>query len=238
MRHHAKRLQKEALLYKGQVQRFATNVSSDLPAAIAHLGALVQALEEYAAMNPAGVGGSLSPSTAASFGDNAGGSMSRGGAEAVNEAARGAAAAHANLRARVPSPADRAAAPEGKKLADKWAAGTVPEPQRAALGELSVNWSPAGENDRVLVAKAAAATEPVFMERRSGAEPGDSGWYVGPVDRSADAAPESFKAADFLAARPDLAQALSLPGGFLVVVAAGGIEAVLDERDENVWKKP
>ena len=46
------RLQREILMYKGQVQRFATTVQSDVPMATASLDRMVRALEGYAALAP------------------------------------------------------------------------------------------------------------------------------------------------------------------------------------------
>ncbi len=46
------RLQKEALLYKGQVQRLSTSVQNDLPTAVHKISAMLVTLEQYAAMAP------------------------------------------------------------------------------------------------------------------------------------------------------------------------------------------
>jgi hypothetical protein len=75
----SKRLQKEMLLYKGAMQRFVTSVSSDVPAAANHLGQLVHAIQEYAALNP-GAEVSVDPGLAAYFtesGAPGAGSMAR-----------------------------------------------------------------------------------------------------------------------------------------------------------------
>ena len=47
VRRHTPRLQREIMLYKGQVQRFATFVAADVPAAAAKLDKMVDALEAY-----------------------------------------------------------------------------------------------------------------------------------------------------------------------------------------------
>ena len=47
VRRYTPRLQREIMLYKGQVQRFATFVAADLPTAAAKLDKIVQTLEQY-----------------------------------------------------------------------------------------------------------------------------------------------------------------------------------------------
>jgi hypothetical protein len=47
VKRYAPRLAREIMLYKGQVQRFATFVASDIPAAAAKLDKMVDALEAY-----------------------------------------------------------------------------------------------------------------------------------------------------------------------------------------------
>jgi len=49
VRRYAQRLQKEILLYRGQVQRFTSTITVDVPAAVAHLDNVVTALEAYTA---------------------------------------------------------------------------------------------------------------------------------------------------------------------------------------------
>ena len=50
VKRYTQKLQKEILLYKGQVQRFATTVQSDVPVWAAKLDAMVGKLEEYVAL--------------------------------------------------------------------------------------------------------------------------------------------------------------------------------------------
>lgn len=53
VKRYTQKLQKEILLYKGQVQRFATSVQSDIPVAAAKIDAMVEKLEQYVALSPA-----------------------------------------------------------------------------------------------------------------------------------------------------------------------------------------
>ena len=50
VRRYTPKLQREIMLYKGQVQRFATFVAADLPTAAAKLDKIVQTLEAYIAL--------------------------------------------------------------------------------------------------------------------------------------------------------------------------------------------
>lgn len=52
-RKYARVLTKETEVYKGTVQRFATTVQVDMPAAVAALDRLIASLEEYVALNAA-----------------------------------------------------------------------------------------------------------------------------------------------------------------------------------------
>jgi hypothetical protein len=68
VKRYTQKLQKEILLYKGQVQRFATSVQSDVPVAAAKIDAMVEKLEQYVALAPA-AGDALPPSSELSSAD-------------------------------------------------------------------------------------------------------------------------------------------------------------------------
>jgi hypothetical protein len=59
-------MKKEIETYKGGVQRFASSVQSDVPAAIAHLGNLLATLKEYVATNPTAVASTAAQPTTSS----------------------------------------------------------------------------------------------------------------------------------------------------------------------------
>ena len=80
VRKHTPRLQKEITLYKGQVQRFATTVGSDLQAAVAKLDNLLGTLDAYvglAAPSEVGSAAEAAPDAGTGAGDEAGPSMAR-----------------------------------------------------------------------------------------------------------------------------------------------------------------
>lgn len=65
---YIQKLQKEVLLYKGQVQRMYNAVSNELPMAAAHLDHLITKLETYVGLAPAASAASEAVSTAAAPG--------------------------------------------------------------------------------------------------------------------------------------------------------------------------
>jgi hypothetical protein len=223
----AKRLQKELMLYKGQMQRFQTTVSNDVPSAVGHLGALVHTVQEYQAMAEAGKDAAIPAELAAYFGGGGEGGMSRGtagGARPVQP--------YAHLRRRTPSPPSRAVLPPMAKAPDKWAVVPLAE---GSLEELKVEWIAPAATDRLIATRDASAGGEIFLERIKGAAEGDSGWYIGRIAVT-DSPAEAIGVGDLVTARPDLERLLMLPVGYLVVIEQSGIVAVLNERDENVWK--
>jgi hypothetical protein len=87
----------------------------------------------------------------------------------------------------------------------------------------------------------------IYLQRAEAKAERDSGWYVAPAERPKPGSMDEIAAAepppinamlvsDFLAVRPDLRDALSLPSGYLVVVAPSEVLAVLDPQDRDVWE--
>ena len=80
------------------------------------------------------------------------------------------------------------------------------------------------------------ADKKVYMERAHDKDPGDSGWYVGPVDgKPSPREMVSRYTSELLHVRPALLDALLLPPGYLVVWDGDAIEAVVPDSGENVW---
>jgi hypothetical protein len=223
-----KRLQKELTLYKGQVQRFQTTVTTDVPSAIKHLGALEHTLQEYLAMKEAGE--AAVPDEVAAFFTAGEPAMTRG-----MSASQGPAAPKghpdAQLRRRTLSPPSRAAITAPANPPAGWKAVTVAD---SGVEKMDLDWVVPGAGDRVLVTRDATKWDRIFLERVVGAAEGDSGWYIGTVDES-ESPVEATTVAELLAARPDFERLLALPAGYLVVIDAGGIAALLDAGDQDIW---
>jgi hypothetical protein len=226
-----RRLQKELTLYKGQTQRFTTTVTQDVPSAIKHIGALEYTLKEYLAMQP-GQEVELQGEQAAFFSSGGGEPSMARGRVAMGPAA-GAPAGHPDAvhRRRTLSPASRTGHSAIGKVPPDWVAAKIPP---GTAEKLDVEWSPPGDGDRVILTRDATKKDRIFLERVIGASAGDSGWFIGTVDVS-ESPVEAVKISDVLAARPDFAKLLGLPSGYLVVIDAGGIAAVLDAKDQDVW---
>jgi hypothetical protein len=227
----AKQLQKESLLYKGGMQRFQTTVSSDVPSAIAHLGALIKQLEDYAAVKQAG-GTPISPELAAYFGGPGAASMARGGAGAGGAGGP----QYAALRGKSPSIAVRDATQTPALSPGKEILPGIPDHHRKAIGQIQAELAAPAAGDKVVVDKSASAGGGIVLERAKGASAGDSGWYVGPSGDNASPVLEAVSIADLLSIRPEWQQLLSLPAGHLVVLDDVGVVTILNERDENVFK--
>jgi hypothetical protein len=224
-----RRLQKELTLYKGQTQRFTTTVTQEVPSAIKHIGALEYTLKEYLAMQP-GAEMELQGEQAAFFSGGAGEpSMARGRA-GMAPAAGGAGHPDAALRRRTLSPPSRMALAAIGKVPPEWVAAKIAD---SGIEKLEVEWAPPGDGDRVILTRDATKKDRIFLERVVGAQAGDSGWFIGTVDVSESPA-ETVKVADVLKARPDFTKLLALPQGYLAVVDASGVAAVLDEKDQEV----
>jgi hypothetical protein len=221
----SKRLQKEMIMYKGQVQRFVTTVTSDIPAAISHIGALINTLEEYIAAGTA-KDTELPPELAAYFGGPGGeGVMSRGksGAAAIKP--------FVHLRKLTPSAAARTPIQTAANPPATW---SIPSLAEEPLGKLPVTYSEPLPTDRVVFVKDSPESHEIFLERIPGALAGDSGWFIGRLIQK-DPNAVAMTIADLLAVRPDLRNLLSLPPGWLVAIEQTGIVGVLNERDENLW---
>jgi hypothetical protein len=225
---YSRKLPKDIILYKGQVQRLATALQSDIPVAGAQLSRIVQVLEAYAAVSgPAGMGGDaggrlVSASLAAEL------SMSRGGSDA-------ATTGWAHLRKKTPGGQTREQAPAAN-APPSFKAATLAQLEREAIAALPGDRDAADGQARVVFAGELSAASRIYLERPGLSFPGDSGWYVGRADDGACDAGGSISMSDFLAARPDLAEVMALPTGFLVVIDGGGIVAVLDPGDQELWK--
>ena len=108
----------------------------------------------------------------------------------------------------------------------------------AVLNRLGVNGLSARFDDKVVAAKGRLAERRVYLQR-SKPRPGDSGWYVGPVDgRVPEKKPASYESLyvyELLRRRPNLLRVLALPPGFLAVFDGDEVEAIVDPNNNDVW---
>jgi len=233
---HTRKLPKEILMYKGQVQRFATSLSSEVPLAVAKLGQLVTTLEAYVSLAAGGAGGADGGPliTAEMAGIQ---SMTRAEGFAAGQAWEA-------LRGQVPAGQERSNAPAAPADSPPLATPTLTSAESEAFAAIPGPREAFDPESRIVLAAACASSPRVFLVRTDLSFPGDSGWYAGVTDPSPTAAAGSaialvsLRMADLLASRPDLKDFLTLPAGYLIVLDGGGVSAVLDPADREIWKTP
>lgn len=222
------KLQKEIDLYKGSVQRFATSIQIDVPAAGAKLEAMVRTLQEYVALRP--VDADLTTPEPVTSGDFAR-STSAAMAPAEPQEIPAGPIDPTALRGLTPLGAARAAAVAVDLRMSHWAAGVVSAGQADMLK--AAGPAPAGE-ERLTVADTCWSASHVYLHRVDPAFPGDSGWHIGPADGNEPLPPRSAGVADLLDVRPDLRAVLALPAGSLVVLDRRGLAGAFDGADQSV----
>ncbi|MFF2484314.1 hypothetical protein [Paenibacillus sp. NPDC058071] len=109
--------------------------------------------------------------------------------------------------------------------------------QNHIVNKLNIDGEAALFQDKIIVAKGAFNLEKVYLERSKNYTNGDSGWYLGPIEKSNEHAElEAYYIYELLTLRPSLLKALAIPRGYIVVFEKDEIEAVLDENDNSVWQ--
>jgi len=222
----AKRLAKEILVYKGDVQRFATNVQVDLPAATAKLENYLLALDAYVSLRPEAPGGAdkgYAVDEAAGMGR-----ASSGERKLPRDIFR-------SLRAKT-APADlRAAAAPGSVGPEPWKCLILGADQTDVISSLNLRRLPIAVEYNVIIAQEAALSEQIYLQRLAPSYGTDSGWYIGSADAPGSSNLRAVQMGALLAFRADFRDILGLPEGFLVVIEKGVITAILDAEDNLLW---
>jgi hypothetical protein len=218
-------LRKESLLYKGRVQRLATVLQSDIPKAVHSLDQMLAHLDEYFAIQSAGAGLPMGESTSS-----------------IAQSEPSQRVGPDRLRDQTPSVDQRKSAPSRSLAADDplfqpWGAGALQTWQREALGKLAIDHQPLDPEQKIIVLRHAWQSPKIYLERKEPAFEGDSGWFLGPVEIPPDLPIEydALRTGDIIAAQPDLAELLTMPVGFLILLDAAGPTAMLDAAGLDVW---
>lgn len=104
------------------------------------------------------------------------------------------------------------------------------------LKRLNIEAEDISFQDKILVAHNALKQRKVYLERKRSENSGQSAWYIGIVEGDEPAEKnEIFFVYDLVQIRPALLKAMTLPSGFLIVFDGNEIEAVLNEKNENIW---
>jgi len=217
-------LQKEVEMYKGSVQRFATDVQSELPAAAAHLENLSAKLDAYVSVQAGGFGGGAAAEPSAAVSEP---SMARGAValapSADDELAR--------LLATIPSAEQRSAAAPATEVQLHF-----PPADAGVLSALSAAQTEPAGDAKVFVAATTDAATRIFLHRAQPSSEEDSGWSIAPADADAPRPWQAIRMADLLTARPDLRDLLALPPGFSALIDQAGVAAVFDPQ-QAVWRR-
>jgi hypothetical protein len=222
----SKALQKEVTLYRGGVSRFSNDVSAGVPAMISHLGAMINNLEKYmsieaeAASDNAGVGAG-----AGSLIEASGASMARAADEREEEKEIKAEA----LRGSIPS---EQAMMQAKPVAAgpvELSCGKATEEQTGEIAKIASG--DIGDHQTMVISPAIFKAQRIFVARLDTA---GNAWYVGKVGGKDTGVFNTMKTGDWRTGRPDLAELLRLPVGFIAVVGSNGVEAVFNGSNENV----
>ncbi len=223
--------QKEADLYRSAVAPLNDALYREIPAAVEQLDRMMDAIEGYWAI--------AAPETArvdevtAALGGPAAGS----GSEALPMRPREERIA--KLRGWAPEPGVRRHMTVRGMPRQDWTTPPLRESDRIAvdrMGEAAV-----GREDIIVIASVGVTAMELFLVRGEPAERDgggvDSGWYIGNAEHPDRTGGDiAVRVGELLAARPDLAELLTLPVGSLAVLGGGVLSAVLDADDRNIWK--
>jgi hypothetical protein len=225
-------LDRELTMYKGQVQQFARALEGDLPKAVTTLDKMLDSLDKYVRLAAPNLDDpQLKQKLAALEQED----------EEAAQAAKPAApqiSPYAALRMNSPGRGQR----DGMALSGRVEGGVhyamAPEDLTRLKGLNPAPDAP-DEFDKVVLGPEVLGRVRLYLERLEFSSHGDSGWYVGasPCDPPG-AAPKATSVQALLARRPDFAEVLNLPRGWLAVVEEGRIVAVLNVANRDVWGSP
>lgn len=225
---------RELPIYKGAVQPLADLLARELPVAMAALDRMAQALEAYAAIQAPGGEGRDAEAPALTGGD------AREEASFARLASGAATSLFAALRRRAfRGPARAAALTRHRREGGPGplaGGAAVPAGHRGTLARCHPGAAPPPP-DALLVVEARALREPLlYIDHGPPLDGGDSGISIGSAAASmGEELPVVTTVGALLALRPDLAEVLSLPRGRLAILAAGAVQAILDENDVDEW---
>jgi hypothetical protein len=219
-----RKLQKEMILYKGSVARFANSLTTLVPGGVANLAAMIELLEKYLELGPAAgaMGGIGIESAGVSAGTAASMSRSPEGIQQIESAID-----PGKLRASVPAgDVLESAPPLPAELLSLACEKVLPE-QRTVLARHMAE-APA-EDLAVLIAQPALFGKRIFLLR--GADQSGLAAVVGSIDDAEATAYNKTTVAELSRSRPDLAELLKLPAAWLVILGSNGLEIVYNNSN-------
>jgi hypothetical protein len=217
IRKSIRRLEKEITLYKGQVQRFITAVTLDLPNAVAQLENITRSLDSYTGLREA--------------------TSDAAGATAVETEVLPKDSPKA-LRRSTPRHQVRGIAPPVGKIPAEWAIKSLETWEKDTLSRLTEHKTVVDPAATISIAEGCWKCSKVYVERLQAMNATETGWYIGPADGSAPGECQTTSAGVILEARPDWKELLELPEGTLAVIDGAGVMTILDGADNELWVAP
>ncbi|UCD75885.1 MAG: hypothetical protein JSV91_02990 [Phycisphaerales bacterium] len=241
-KHWARVLDREQLMYRGQTQPLSSMLTADLPRAVAKMERMIENLQAYVDIAPpttevtgiAGAEEEPAPSMARPVEER------DVGEEEVGEEV-GGVSEYASLRRFTPDKAVRdGLRPAGPPITEEEDRLVEPSDPNV-LRRLDLEGNFVSLSDKVVVAENALEGRRIYLERTADTSPGDSGWFVGTVPDEAEADQDqacvAMTVSEMLQHRPALRDVLALPAGYLAVFGGDALMAVLNARDEDLWKQ-
>jgi hypothetical protein len=212
-------LQKELQNFTGSLQRFATDVMTNLPNTAAQVETMQRQLEEYVNLSVPQEMGSIATVSADA-------SMARGDSAKAEQ-----------------TPSQQWPAPQNRhgplvETANFLLTQTpLTGPHRLTIAMMKVKRVVPEPIQWVTISADLKRPEDVYLHRANPTEAADSGWYVSAVHQE-QRGNENIRITveKLLEVRPDWREMLSLPIDFVVVMAAGSIANVYNEKGEDMWK--
>lgn len=220
--------ERESALYKGQVAPLNEALMHDLPAATARLQRLLEVLEQYATLR--------APEAGEASAAVLPGPLTLGDVQA-DPISAALPDAFAILRRQTPRPAVRDSAPLVEPaLVAAAPSGVLRRADLEALERLALPRAIPDHAARVVLRSGALAAPMYYLERTPSGRADDSGWYIASAGAAMGIELQALPVWALLLRRPDLEPVLALPAGFLLAVADGRVQALLDERDVDLWQ--
>lgn len=230
----------ESFGYFAAVQKLRTTAQAGLPRALAHLDAMIAAIEAYAPA-PQWQG-----STAGTPGESEPGGIARGEStppgsfcEKLRRRSPSASKRAEILGAAVSAPAAKPAEslPDVADSRHRAAPELIDRSTRAVL--LGSHCTPPKPDEYLIMEVEAVGCTRLFLVREPAARDGDSGWFLGGLDGVSGYEPPPEHAAirvgELLARRQELESILAFPAGWLIVIRDDNLEAMFDGDNATRW---
>ena len=106
--------------------------------------------------------------------------------------------------------------------------------QASLTKELQINPSEIRFDDKILIARDVFEDEHAYLQRQNTQSQRDSGWFMG-YQKQNNEEFVAIHAFELLKWNPKLIKVLVLPTDYLVIVNAGEIHTILNNRDEEIF---